>query len=85
MGEAKLFVKTMPEDKLVAIGKRVASTYSDSESDSVDHLIYYESSTSDDSSSYDCELDGAEPPVQRTTTSGRKTGHWSTRYADFAI
>ena len=45
----------------------------------------YESGTSDDSSSYEGELDGAEPPVQKTTRSGRKTGHWSTGYADFVI
>ena len=44
----------------------------------------YESGTSDDNSSYDGELDGAEPSVQKTR-SERKTGHWSTRYADFVI
>lgn len=38
-------------------------------------MIYYESSASDDGSSYD-ELDGAEPPVEKTTRSARKTGHW---------
>jgi len=40
-------------------------------------MIYYESSASDDGSSYDGELDGAEPPVEKTTRSARKTGHWS--------
>ena len=37
MGEAKLFIKTMPEDKLIAIGERVASTNGESESDSDYH------------------------------------------------
>ncbi len=77
--------EAMPEDKLVATGERVASTDGESESDSEDDLIYYKSSTSDDSSSYDGELDEAEPPVQQTTRSGRTTGHWTTRYADFVI
>ena len=26
-----------------------------------------------------------EPPVQQTTRSGRKPGHWLKRYADFVI
>ena len=74
----------MSEDKLVAISERVASTDGESESDSGDDLIYYESGTSDYSNSYYGELDGAEPPVQKTRktkkrqeVSGRKTGHWS--------
>ena len=58
--------ETIPEDKLVVIGECVVSTDCESESDSDDNLIYYESSTSDDSSSYDGELDGVEPPVQET-------------------
>ena len=37
------------------------------QSDSDDDLIYSVSSTSDDSSSHDGELDVAEPPVQQTT------------------
>ena len=42
----------MPEDKLVAIiSELTASTDGESESDSDDDLIYYESSASDDSSS----------------------------------
>ena len=36
-GEAKPFIKTMPEDKLIAIGERVASTNGESESDSDYH------------------------------------------------
>ena len=47
------------------------------------YLTYYESSTSNESSSYDHgELDGAEPPVQKTTRSGQKTGHWPARFCD---
>lgn len=49
--------EAMPEDKLVATGEHVASTDGESESDSEDDLIYYESSTNDDSSSYDGELE----------------------------
>ena len=77
--------ETIPDNKLVAIGECIASTESESASDIDGNLIYHESSTSNDSSSYDGELDGAEPPVQKTTKSGRKTGHWSTQYANFVI
>ena len=63
--------ETMPEDKPVAIGECIASTDGESESDSDDDLIYYVSSTSDDSSSYEGERDVAEPPVQQTTRTGQ--------------
>ena len=44
------------------------------------YLTYYKSSTSNESSRYyHGEMDGAEPPVQKTTRSGQKTGHWPAR------
>ena len=76
----------MLEGKVVDSGELVASTDDESESDSDDDLVHYESNTSlSDSNSSDGELDEAESPVQQTTRSGRKTGHWSTRYSDFVI
>ena len=64
--------------------ERVGSADSENETDSDDALIFYESDSEIDSSGTDDQEDGNELPIQQQTSrSGRKTGHWSARYADF--
>ena len=73
-------IRTLFEQKKLSIEDTDADSSADSENetDSDDDLIFYESDSEIDSSGTD-----KLPIQQQTSRSGRKTGHWSARYADF--
>ena len=77
--------EAIPEDYPVAgADEHVGSADSENETDSNDDLIFYKSDSEIDSSGiYDQEDDNEPTIYQQTSRSGRKTGHWSARYADF--
>ena len=83
--------KSIPEDHTIAVDGPIAkSTDSEGESESDNDMILCESDTNSDRESDSGSSDGLEaedfvnePPTEKTTRSGRRTGHWSTRYTDY--